>query len=88
MLRFCSVKQPACRRIKFLRQASFRAQTGNPSNSCVEKFLFWGTAKLTLSQKQDQMWIIFFSELAMRSEFQKDGSSSGRFSVSSKAFSD
>ena len=52
------------------------------------KVLFWGTAKLTLSQKQDQMWIIFFSELAMRSEFQKDGSSSGRFSVSSKAFSD
>ena len=30
----------ACRRIKFLRQASFRAQTGNTNSACVEKFCF------------------------------------------------
>ena len=63
---------------------------GNSSSLSVEKFLFLGIAKLTLSQKQDPMWIIFCSQLAMRSELlsQKDGFSSGRFPASSKAFSD
>lgn len=61
---------------------------GSSSSLSVEKFLFLGIAKLTLSQKQDPMWIIFYSQLAMRFEFRKDGFSSGRFPASSKAFSD
>ena len=61
---------------------------GNSSSLSVEKLLFLAIAKLTLSQKQDPMWIIFCSQLAMRFEFRKDGFSSGRFPASSKAFSD
>ena len=77
-----------CRRMTNSAAGLFSWLAGNSSSLSVEKLLFLAIAKLTLSQKQDPMWIIFCSQLSMRFEFRKDGFSSGRFPASSKVYSD
>ena len=49
-------------------------------------FMFWGTTKPAMPQKQGLMWKTFCFQTAMLSEYQKDGFVSGRFSASSTAF--
>ena len=50
-------------------------------------FMVLGTTKPALPQKQDFLWKSFQFETAMLPEYQKDEFASGRFSVSSTAFS-
>ena len=50
-------------------------------------FMFWGTTKPALPQKQSFLWKSFQFETAMLPEYQKDGFVSDRFPVSSTAFS-
>jgi len=50
-------------------------------------FMFLGTTKPALPQKQSFLWKSFQFETAMLPEYQKDGFVSGRFPVSSTTFS-
>ena len=82
-----STKKDLSQNDKFCGRSFFMAGRELKQLECGKVSVF-GDSKADPVTKQDPMWIIFCSQLAMRFEFRKDGFSSGRFPASSKAFSD